>query len=167
MRSPEIILSDLQVKLLTQISKQKTGSKRDSERATLILGLSAGLTSLKLSQQLSLDWRKVQRCRRRWHTHSEALLSAESKALSEKNPHLLRKAILSALSDSPRSGCPSKFSAEQYCQMLAVALEKPTDSGHEVTHWSLRILKKEVEKRGIVSCISRAQLGAFLKKRGM
>lgn len=166
MRSPEIILSDLQHKLLTQISKQTTGSRRDSERATLILCLSEGLTSLKLSRELCLDWRKVQRCRKRWHEHSAALLATEIKSLSAKKPHLLRKAILSALSDAPRSGCPSKFSAEQYCQILAVALENPADSGHEVTHWSLNILKKEVEKRGIVSCISRAQLGAFLKTRG-
>jgi putative transposase len=167
MKSPEIILSDFQRAILTKISKQTTGSSRDSERATIILGLSVGLTSLKLSQELSLDWRKVQRCRKHWHTHSAALLATESTALSEKKPHLLRNAILLALSDAPRSGCPSKFSAEQYCQILAVSLEKPVDSGHEVTHWSLNMLKKEVEKRGIVSCISRAQLGAFLKRKGM
>ena len=167
MKSPAIVLSELQREILSKISKQKTGSVRDQERATIILGLSEGSTSLKLSKHLDLDWRKVQRCRHHWHSNLSALSATETKALSEKKTHLLRKAVLSALSDAPRSGCPSKFSAEQYCKILAVVLEKPSDSGHEVTHWSLNTLKHEVEKRGIVDSISRAQLGAFLKRREM
>ncbi|MCC5945631.1 MAG: helix-turn-helix domain-containing protein [Bernardetiaceae bacterium] len=166
MNSPKIILSDLQRELLDKIYRQKTSSARDKERAGIILSLSTGVSSLKLSKDLGLNRHKVQRCRYHWLSKSSILSAAEEKALSENKRHLLHKAILEALSDAPRSGCPSKFSAEQYCQILGVALENPSDSGHEVTHWSLNILKQEVEKRGIVESISRAQLGAFLKGRG-
>ncbi len=163
MKSPKITLSDLQRDLLEKITKQKTSSSRDKERASIILGLSVGVSSLKLSKDLGLNRHKVQRCRQFWHSHSNNLSAIEA---TENKRHLLHKAVLSALSDAPRSGSPSKFSAAQYCQILAVALENPSDSGHEVTHWSLNILKKEVEKRGIVDSISRSQLGAFLKGRG-
>lgn len=153
--------------ILEKVAKQKTGSSRDKERAGIILCLSEGLSSLKVSEKLGLDWRKVQRCRLQWSLAESTLLATETKAVSEKKLHLLSKAVLLALRDAPRSGCPSKFSTEQYCKILAVALENPSDSGHEVTHWSLNILKSEIEKRGIVVCISRAHLGAFLKRKGM
>lgn len=167
MKSPAIVLSSLQREFLTTLSKQTTGSSRDRERATIILHLSDGLSGLQVSKSLGLAWRKVQRCRAFWHSQAASLEASERKAVAENKLHLLRKAVVAALADAPRAGCPSKFSAEQYCQILAVALEKPSDSGHEITHWSLDILKREVEKRGIVESISRAQLGVFLKKKGM
>jgi putative transposase len=167
MKKNQIVLTQLQRELLEVISKQRTSSARDKERATIILGLSQGSTSLKLSKTLELDWRKIQRCRHYWLSKSAGLAATETKALADKKVYLLRTAVLDALSDAPRSGCPSKFSAEQYCKILAVSLEKPADSGHQISHWSIDILKYEVEKRGIVSSISRAQLGAFLKSRRM
>jgi putative transposase len=164
MKSPKIVLSTLQRKELEKLSKQSTARSRDKERANIILRLSSGISCLSLCQELGLNWRTVRRCLTHWQANSQALSALETKIISEKGKlHHLRKALITALSDAPRAGCPSKFSAEQYCQLLAVALERPEDSGHEVTHWSLNILKTEVEKRGIVSSISRAQLGAFLK----
>ena len=135
--------------------------------ATIILCLSEGSTSLHLSKILNLAWRKVQRCRHYWLSKAAGLAATETKALAEKKVYLLRTAVLDALSDAPRAGYPSKFSAEQYGKILAVSLEKPADRGHQISYWSLNILKYEVEKRGIVTCISRAQLGAFLKSRRM
>jgi hypothetical protein len=167
MKTCKIILSTLQRAILEKITKEKTVSSRDKERSFIILGLSSGVSSLKLSKQLTLNRHTVRRCHLHWNSHQSSLLAIEAKSISEKKPSLLRKSVLSALSDAPRSGCPSKFSAEQYCQMLGVALENPADSGHEITHWSLSILKQEIEKRKIVDSISRAQLGAFLKRRGM
>ncbi len=167
MKNQKIALSSLQHNLLDKISKKKTSSSRDKERATIILHLSEGGTSLKTSKSLGLDWRKVQRCRLHWQSQQASLLASELKSVEDKKPSLLLKSVLLALSDAPRCGCPSKFSAEQYCQILGVALEKPSDSNHEVTHWSLDILKQEIEKRGIVNSISRAHLGAFLKRSRM
>jgi hypothetical protein len=167
MKTSKIVLSTLQRAILEKISKEKTVSSRDKERSFIILGLSSGVSSLKLSNQLKLNRHTVRRCHLHWNSHESSLLAIEAKSISAKKPSLLRQSVLSVLSDAPRSGCPSKFSAEQYCQILAVALEKPSDSGHEVTHWSLNILKQEIEKRKIVDSISRAQLGAFLKRRWM
>jgi putative transposase len=167
MKKFQIVLTQLQSELLESISKQRTSNARDKERATIILGLSKGSTCLKLSKILELDWRKIQRCRLYWLSKAAGLAATETKALAEKKVYLLGKSVLDALSDAPRAGCPSKFSSEQYCKILAVSLENPADSGHPISHWSLNVLKYEVEKRGIVTCISRAQLGAFLKSRRM
>lgn len=166
MNRPKIVLSMLQRGILEKIAKQRTGSSRDKERALIVLGLSEGSSSAKLSEKLDLSPYKIDRCYHRWYSQSTLLSSTESKSVAEKNPRLLHKAILSTLSDAHRIGCPNKFSAEQYCRILGVALEAPALSGHELTHWSLNLLKREVEKRGIVASISRAHLGEFLKKRG-
>jgi hypothetical protein len=84
----------------------------------------------------------------------------------EENYHLasdLEKKIRECLSDAPRAGGPCKITAEQYCRILGVALEAPELSGRPISQWSLNELVDEVQKRGIVSSISRSQLGAFLK----
>ena len=75
----------------------------------------------------------------------------------------LEKAIRAGLSDAPRSGSPGKFTAHDYCQIMGVSLEEPALSGRPISHWGLTELTDEVIKRGIVSCISRSQVGSFLK----
>jgi hypothetical protein len=46
-----------------------------------------------------------------------------------------------------------KFSAEQYCQIMAIALEAPKASGRTISHWTAREIKAEAQKRGIVENI--------------
>jgi hypothetical protein len=57
------------------------------------------------------------------------------------------------------------YTAEQYCQILQVALEPPSQSGRPINDWSSRELADEVNKRGICEKISASQVGRFLKKR--
>jgi transposase len=69
------------------------------------------------------------------------------------------------LGDAPRPGAPLKFSAEQVCEIIAVACEQPAaESERPVSHWSRRALADEVKKRGIVSEISPRRVGRFLKQ---
>jgi putative transposase len=75
----------------------------------------------------------------------------------------LPRAIESLLGDSPRRGCPGKFTPEQVTLILAVACEPPEKSGRPVTHWTPRELAQEVQKRGVVQSISPRQVGRFLK----
>ncbi len=60
-------------------------------------------------------------------------------------------------------GGPSRFTAEQVTQSIAVACEPPEESGRRETHWSPRELADEVVQRGIVDSISRRHVDRFLK----
>lgn len=72
--------------------------------------------------------------------------------------------ILGCLSDQPRSGSPGKFSAEQICQIVAMACEPPEEYGRPVTHWTPKELADEADKQGIVESISTRHAGRFLKR---
>jgi transposase len=63
----------------------------------------------------------------------------------------------------PRSGRPDTFTAEQTCQIIAVACEKPEIYGRPITHWSGRELKDEVIQQGIVPSISVRQVNRLLR----
>lgn len=69
------------------------------------------------------------------------------------------------LRDAPRSGAPSRITAEQWCQIMALACESPSDHGFPITHWTHRELAVAVVDQGIVDSISPRHIGTFLKKR--
>ena len=54
--------------------------------------------------------------------------------------------LAEVLSDRERPGGPSTFSAEQLTKIIAVACEKPEESGRPVTHWTPTELADEVIK---------------------
>jgi putative transposase len=74
-------------------------------------------------------------------------------------------AVERRLIDAPRAGAPDRITAEQWCQILAVACEPPEDHGVPITHWSHKELAQEVVKQDIVDRISSSHLGTILKKR--
>ena len=63
----------------------------------------------------------------------------------------------------PRPGAPTTFSAEQWCQIIALACEPPEASERPISHWTPRELADEARKRGIVATISERHVGRFLK----
>ena len=69
------------------------------------------------------------------------------------------------LRDAPRSGAPDRISAEQWCQIIALACEAPEAHGYPTTHWTHKELAKAVVEQGIVDSISPSHLGTVLKKR--
>src|SRR6266478_1666084 len=77
----------------------------------------------------------------------------------------LTQQIVAVLADAPRAGAPPTFSAEQICQILALACEPPAESGRPVTHWTPAELAAEAVHRGIVSRISARTVGRFLHRR--
>jgi hypothetical protein len=66
------------------------------------------------------------------------------------------------LSDIPRPGRPSAISAEQTCQMVAMACEAPSE--RPISHWTGREIADEVMRRGIVKQISPRHAARLLKK---
>ena len=66
------------------------------------------------------------------------------------------------LSDLPRAGRPSEISAEQICQLVAMACEQPKE--RPISHWTGREIADEVMQRGIVPQISPRHAARLLKK---
>ncbi len=165
MQSPEIHASALQKSLLLKISHQTTSSVREVDRSKLILFMLEGHSSLWIKQESGCCWQKVQQWRHRWMEFEEKFSKIESREKKEGMEYDLEQKIRECLRDAPRSGGPSRITAEQYCQILGVALESPALSGRPISQWTLDELVEEVQKRDIVSHISRSHLGSFLKRR--
>ncbi|MCY7328543.1 MAG: helix-turn-helix domain-containing protein [Saprospiraceae bacterium] len=161
-KSAKIMVSDHQAIILERISRQTTSSVREVERSRMLLEISKGLSNTKIAAGLGITQERVKRWRLRWLSF-EAVFGAMEKNGGE---HLLRELevkIRECLSDAPRSGAPMTFTAEQYCQIVGIALEAPSASGRPISEWTPREIADEAAKRGIVKSISKSQVRVFLK----
>lgn len=68
------------------------------------------------------------------------------------------------LADRPRSGAPATITPEQICAVVALACERPEESGVPLSQWSASDLAREAVRRGIVTSISPRSVGRFLKR---
>jgi putative transposase len=66
------------------------------------------------------------------------------------------------LQDTPRSGRPAQITAEQTCQMIALACAAPSE--RPISHWTGREIADEVMAQGIVAQISPRHAARLLKK---
>jgi len=105
---------------------------------------------------------RVRLWRERWGAGAEALLAAEL----EGDDHALEAVLVGVLADEFRPGAPATFTAEQICQIMALACEPPAASGRPVSHWTAREIADEAVQRGIVGAVSAASVGRFLKYSG-
>jgi transposase len=110
----------------------------------MILLLAEGLTAPEVARRLGTTRTTVRRWRRHWLTRHGGT-------------------VLERLHDAARPGAPATFSAEQWCQIIALACEPPEASGRPISHWTPRELADEARKRGIVATISERHVGRFLK----
>jgi putative transposase len=67
------------------------------------------------------------------------------------------------LADLPRPGRPFQITAEQTCQMIALACEQPKE--RPISHWTGREIAEEVMARGIVPGISARHAARVFKKK--
>jgi putative transposase len=116
-------------------------------RARIILALHEGQTSPAVARSLSTSRPTVRLWRSRWLAQPEG-------------------EVLERLTDAERCGAPATFSAEQWCQITALACEPPSLSKRPISHWTARELADEARRRGIVQTISERHLGRFLKGGG-
>jgi putative transposase len=162
-KSPSIAVSEQQKEILSKISRQSTADFREVSRASLILEIEKGKPNSRIAKTMSCSIDKVKHWRYKWLDNQDALKKLESEC---RDTNKLEKNIREILKDNPRPGAPPTYSSEQYCQILAVALEHPEESGLPISQWSGRELADECNKRGITSGISGRQVGRFLKRNG-
>ena len=131
--------------LLERISRKNTESQHIVRRAKIILRADEGVQHQVIARELGINEHQVTEWIKRWTVRSE-------------DP------VIERLQDLPRAGAPSSITPEQWCQIVAMACESPSEYGLPITDWTHRELAKEVMKQGIVESISPSHLGRMLKK---
>lgn len=143
-KSSEVALSEAEREELKALIRAHKTSQQIVFRARIILLLAEGLTTTEVAQQLKTTRVTVRLWRQHWIERTAA-------------------GVIERLQDDPRSGAPLIFTAEQWCQIMAVACEPPEKSQRPISHWTPRELADEVIKRKIVESISSRHVGRFLK----
>ena len=157
-KKPPIVLTDREQAVLQQLANSRKTSRRCVERATIILRLAAGVPKQAIAQEVGLTRKVVYIWYDRWLDAQDKLSGA-----AEVSDNALRQLIDEILADQPRSGAPLTFTAEQVCQIMALSCQKPEDIGLPFTTWTPSELARAAVRQGIVSSISPASVGRFLK----
>ena len=119
-------------------------------RARIIHAAADGANNSQIARLLNLDVDTVRRWRIRWLAFAPIPLA--DLALEER------------LRDVPRAGRPIQITAQQRCQIVALACEAPKEAGRPISQWTGREIADEVVKRGIVPKISDRHAARLLKK---
>jgi putative transposase len=148
--------------VLQRLARKKTGQHQLVERCNIVLLSADGEQNIVQGKRLNMTDQRVRRWRLRWAVAEVALAQAESQGVSADD---LENLIVELLTDHPRPGAPSTFSAVQLTAIMALACEPPQDSGLPVSHWTSTELAQEAIKRGIVEKISPRHVSRFLAER--
>lgn len=159
-QSKPIVLTDRQSAILRHVAGCPSKAYRLVQRARIILHIAEGANNAQVARALGVTEYTPRLWRGRWLAASDLLAAAETEGCDDKT---LIALVENALADEPRSGAPSTFTAEQVVQIVALACEKPEDSGRPISHWTLHELADEAVKRGIVESISHMTVWRFLK----
>ncbi len=166
--APQITIPTGVYPILEKIIKSGKEEKRLVTRALFIVRMAAGKPNTNIGAEFKVQSKTVKKWRSRWLENEHCLQNIVASEQSEKQKNRdLENQVRKILSDGERVGTPMKYTAEQYCQVLEVALESPLESGRPITDWSSWELAEEVNRafRGICEKISASQVGRFLKKR--
>jgi transposase len=139
---------------LEKITRTRESPHSLVQRATIILKVASGVDNKTIAQELELCEETVGKWRKRW---VQARQERQKVAQKEKQWYAVAEELFK---DRPRAGSPGKITAEQVCQIIALACETPPE---HLSHWTRKALKRETIKRGIVSEISESSIGRFLK----
>ena len=119
-------------------------------RTRIVLAAADGQNNSQIARSLGLETDTVRLWRNRWLSFAPIPLSEFS--LDER------------LSDVPRSGRPIQITAEQRCQIVALACEAPNDAGRPISQWTGREIADEVSSAAFFPRFQRAMPRACSKK---
>ncbi|HNK51722.1 MAG TPA: helix-turn-helix domain-containing protein [Nitrospira sp.] len=153
MRGPKptvIELTDTERDSLTRLTRQHKTPQQIVLRARIILACAEGLNNAQVARQLDISVDTARHWRRRW-------LGLQAVALDELS-------VVERLEDAPRPGKPPRITAEQVCQLVALACERPQDAARPSSQWTGRELADELMNRGIIETISSRHVSRLLKR---
>lgn len=145
-----VMLSEEERKGLDKLVKRHQVGQQVALRARIVLAAARGETNEEIAQENKVTPETVRLWRNRWVTLQDIALDD------------LR--IEDRLEDAPRPGAPARITADQRCQIEALACEKPEGSDRPITHWTAREIAEELKKRKIVDNISPRHAARLLKR---
>jgi transposase len=131
------------------VKRHKVG-QQVALRGRVVLACGEGKSNRAIAKAEGVTIKLVSRWRQRWLTLAPIPFSELS--------------VADRLEDLPRSGAPARITADQVCQIVALACEKPSESARPISQWTGREIADEVKKRNIVEQISPRHAGRLLKR---
>jgi len=147
---PSLELDDKTRQALQDYTRRRLTPQQLVLRARIVLLAADGKTNAQIGREMQVTEDMARLWRNRWL--SFAGIPMEELSIDER------------LEDAPRPGAPAKFSAEQVCQIVALACEAPEKSGRPISQWTGRELADEVIDKGIAETISPRHVGRLLKR---
>jgi hypothetical protein len=151
MRGPkpaELTLSETERKELEALVRKHSTPQQVALRGRLLLAADAGKRNGQIARELAVSVDTVRSWRMRW-------IGLQAVSLEELS-------VPERLTDIQRPGRPSEITAEQTCQIVALACEQPKE--RPISQWTGREIADEVMRRGIVPTISPRHAARVLKK---
>src|SRR5438874_4084473 len=108
-----------------------------------------GYSNTDIAERVPMDIEAMGLWRRRWSAWRGVPLAEVS--------------VAKAAGGRAAAGVQPRLSAEQVCQILALACEQPNGSGRPISQWSHRELADEIVRRGITDRISPRHASRLLK----
>ena len=148
-KPPQIELSERQRSDLENLVRAHRTGQAVARRARVVLLAATGYSNMDIARLVPMDEEAVGLWRRRW---------AGLRAIP-----IEEMSVVDRLTDAPRPGVQPRLTAEQVCQIVALACEQPSDSGRPISQWSHRELADEIVRRGITDRISPRHAARLLK----
>jgi putative transposase len=150
-KPPEIKLTDKERQGLEKLVRRHNVPQQTALRGRIVLAAAEGQSNTQIAKKFGIDVETARLWRNRW-------LLLEPISLDDLS-------IEERLEDLPRPGAPAQITADQRCQIEAMACEYPEDSGRPISHWTAREIADEIIKRGIVDQISPRHAARILKRQ--
>ena len=153
MPGPQPVTIELEAdarKGLTDLIRRHSTPQQMVSRARIILLAAEGKNHSQVAQELGVSVDMARLWRNRWH--SFAAIPLDELSVRER------------LEDVPRPGAPASITAEQVCQIVALACEAPEKSGRPISQWTGAEIADEIMRRGIVESISPRHAQRLLKR---
>jgi len=149
-KATEVHLTEAEQAGLEQLVRRHTVGQQIALRGRIILAAGQGQTNSAIARNLKVSINTAQRWRNRF---------AKAQTISYDDLSLEDR-----LQDGPRPGAPARITADQRCQIEALACEKPEKAGRPISQWTAREIADEVMERKIVRQISGRHAARLLKR---
>jgi len=151
MRGPKptpLALSEKEQNDLEALVRRHSTPQQVAQRGRMILAAAEGKNNSQIARALGVCVDTVRSWRTRW-------IGLQAIPLEELS-------VRERLEDIARPGRPSEITAEQTCQMIAMACEQPKE--RPISQWTGGEIADEVMRRGIIKQISPRHAARLLKK---
>ena len=150
MRARPITLTEDERQGLETVVRRHSTPQQVATRARIVLAAAAGQPLVRIAEQVGLSRESVRFWRDRW-------VALQDMPLAELS-------VAQRLADAPRPGAPARITAEQVCQVVALACEAPATAGRPISQWTHQEIADEIMRRGFVPTISPRHAARLLKR---